>query len=49
MDWKIDYKSMNASQLSDEYQRLLTTNKHDDAKADKLYFLKCEFKLKVKR
>lgn len=47
MTWQNNYKSMDAGQLSDEYQRLLSTNRHDNALADKLNFLKFEFAIKT--
>jgi hypothetical protein len=45
--WKINYKTMHAGQLSDEYQRLLSSYRHDPAFADKLNFLKLEFVIKT--
>lgn len=46
MDWKLNYKALDLEGLSIEYQRLLTANNHDPAKADKLNFLKMEFAIK---
>lgn len=38
---------MTAEQLSAEYQKLLSTKRHDPALADKLKFLKTEFAIKT--
>lgn len=46
MDWKSNYKSMDIDKLIAEYQRVLTANNSDPAKADKLNFLKMEFAVK---
>lgn len=45
--WQNNYKSMNAQEIIIEYQRLLTKHTHGSDWADRLNFLKQEFKIKV--
>jgi hypothetical protein len=48
-DWRSNYKSMTAEQISAEYQRLLTNQAgYRPDLADRLNFLKQEFRIKVK-
>lgn len=47
-DWQTNYKSMDAKQLSAEYQKLLTRANQEPELGDKLKFLKLEFAIKNK-
>lgn len=46
--WQSNYKSMNAEQISAEYQRLLSKTGKEADLGDKLKFLKDEFAIKMR-